>query len=150
MLKWWGGERCNMIKGGDGTVFPPFVKSSDRLWVFNSDACRSIPFDFVKERVFKGIPVLRFAIADEFFSSAERFPENECFCIHKTRRNRCTQNGVYDIGGCQAGAPVVLTKPHFLDSDPDLTQYVDGLSPNSELHDGYLDVEPVNFHLIAF
>lgn len=136
-----------MIKGGDGTVFPPFVKKSDRLWVFNGDACRSIPFDYVKDSVFKDIPVLQFKIADEFFLSVDRFPDNECFCLHKTRRFRCQQNGVYDIGGCQAGAPVVLTKPHFLHSDPDLTQNVDGLSPNSELHDGILEVEPVTIYI---
>jgi len=35
----------------------------------------------------------------------------------------------------RAGFPFFVSKPHFLDSEPWLSQAIDGLSPNRELHD---------------
>jgi len=39
--------------------------------------------------------------------------------------------------------PVVLSKPHFLDGDESLRTNVKGMKPNREIHDFFIDVEPV-------
>lgn len=41
-----------------------------------------------------------------------------------------------------ATLPFFISKPHFLDADPSLLAAVVGLSPNREIHDTTLDIEP--------
>lgn len=41
------------------------------------------------------------------------------------------------------GAPVIFTQPHFLDADPEYTQYPEGLSPDREKHLTFVILEPV-------
>lgn len=48
-----------------------------------------------------------------------------------------------DLGGCQSKAPLILSGPHFLDTDPDLSKLVDGLTPDPTIHATYVDIEPV-------
>jgi hypothetical protein len=39
-LKWWKSDKCNAIKGTDGTIWPPFVDKKDKLYFFVPDVCR--------------------------------------------------------------------------------------------------------------
>lgn len=41
-----------------------------------------------------------------------------------------------------ATLPLFISKPHFLDADPVLVASLNGLSPNEEIHDTYIDIEP--------
>lgn len=41
------------------------------------------------------------------------------------------------------GAPIVVSFPHFYQADPKYINAVDGLSPNKEEHETYLDLQPV-------
>lgn len=41
------------------------------------------------------------------------------------------------------GAPVVVSFPHFYQADPKYINAVDGLNPNKEEHETYLDLQPV-------
>eukprot|EP00602_Paraphysomonas_sp_CaronLab_P010932 CAMPEP_0185018268 /NCGR_PEP_ID=MMETSP1103-20130426/1045_1 /TAXON_ID=36769 /ORGANISM="Paraphysomonas bandaiensis, Strain Caron Lab Isolate" /LENGTH=614 /DNA_ID=CAMNT_0027548019 /DNA_START=367 /DNA_END=2212 /DNA_ORIENTATION=+ len=41
-----------------------------------------------------------------------------------------------------ATLPLFISKPHFLDADPSLVASVRGLTPSTDAHDTYLDVEP--------
>lgn len=43
------------------------------------------------------------------------------------------------------GAPVVVSFPHFYQADPKYINAVDGLNPNKEEHETYLDLQPVGF-----
>ena len=33
---------CNQLGGTDGQQWPPFLKKGQKLWIFQSEACRSI------------------------------------------------------------------------------------------------------------
>jgi hypothetical protein len=44
------------------------------------------------------------------------------------------------IGLSVAGAPIMISFPHFYLGDPSLLETVEGLKPDPEKHDGYLDV----------
>lgn len=41
------------------------------------------------------------------------------------------------------GAPIVVSFPHFYQADPKYINAVDGLNPNKEEHETYLDLQPV-------
>ena len=43
------------------------------------------------------------------------------------------------------GAPLVTSKPHFLDADPQLLKDVDGLKPEKQKHELMLQFEMVSF-----
>ena len=39
-------EECNAIRGSDGSVFPPFLKQSDTLYIYNKAMCRSLGLQY--------------------------------------------------------------------------------------------------------
>lgn len=41
------------------------------------------------------------------------------------------------------GAPIVVSFPHFYQADPKYINAVEGLNPNKEEHETYLDLQPV-------
>lgn len=41
-----------------------------------------------------------------------------------------------------------ISLPHFLHGSPELSELIEGLSPNEEEHSTYLDVEPVSKYVI--
>ena len=52
-------------------------------------------------------------------------------------------SGIFDMSVCHYGAPIFISKPHFFDADPYYLTTVGGLTPNSSLHQTFLDVEPI-------
>lgn len=55
-----------------------------------------------------------------------------------------------DLGGCQNKAPLILSGPHFLDTDPDLSKLVNGLNPDPAVHATFVDIEPVILYFLLF
>lgn len=60
-------------------------------------------------------------------------------------KHRCEISGILDIGVCNGGAPLIVTKPHYLSTDPDLSVGVEGFAPNKQDHDTVVEVEPVSW-----
>ena len=56
--------------------------------------------------------------------------------------------GAFDLSRCESNTPIVITKPYFLDADPRFAQGVQFLNgkANRELHDLWVDVEPVRLN----
>lgn len=52
--------------------------------------------------------------------------------------NQFGPNGIVNLTSCSQGAPVFLSKPHFLDSDASLQDGVTGLHPDRNIHDTFL------------
>lgn len=65
-----------------------------------------------------------------FFFQAD--PEHTCFCHDEP--DSCPPAGVIDLQICTE-APLMASKPHFLDADPVLLNAVDGVNPNRRNHD---------------
>lgn len=86
--------------------------------------------------------MLRFKIADEEWWPPTHNPENSCYCIHKTRPDRCAYYGIMDVAGCFGGSPFVVTLPHFLGVDPYIADRVEGLEADYEKHQIYLSIKP--------
>lgn len=55
---------------------------------------------------------------------------------------KCPPRGTFDLYPCM-GAPLVASKPHFLEADPQLLKDVDGLKPNIQKHQLQLQFEMV-------
>jgi len=58
----YGSNTCNILKGTDGSQFPPYVKKEDNLWIYNSAPCRSIYLVYNQEVEVEGIPTLEYSV----------------------------------------------------------------------------------------
>ena len=59
-------------------------------------------------------------------------------------KSNCTDkdiclNGLLHAKGCYGGVPVVLSQPHFFLCNESLKDSIDGMEPNEDHHDSYLD-----------
>lgn len=52
-------------------------------------------------------------------------------------------SGVFDLSSCRYGAPLIVSQPHFLNSDPIYRQSVVGMSPDYLAHAFWMDVDPM-------
>ncbi|RWS28672.1 scavenger receptor class B member 1-like protein [Leptotrombidium deliense] len=52
-------------------------------------------------------------------------------------------SGVMDFSKCYFGAPALVSLPHFLHADPYYSRTIDGLKPNEDKHEFWIDVEPI-------
>lgn len=139
-LTFWKGPTCNMINGTDGGQFAPFLSKDRTLYVFSSDLCRSLEFRYEKDTQVHGIRAWRFTIPPTLFESADLREENRCFC---TTSPACFKSGVTHVSNCRKGAPIVLSSPHFYQGDSAYVNGVQGLMPNKQLHETFLDIHPM-------
>ena len=147
---------CREIYGNDGTQFPPFVEKEVTKWLFVSELCRSIWLEFDTEVDFNGIEAYRYRPPVSVFSM--RNPDNYCYC---PEFNQCAKanltsdtwiaddcyanckDGFLRVGDCYGGIPVIMSAPHFYNADSGLLKQIEGISPDQEQHDTYLDIEPI-------
>lgn len=133
----WNGKACNEIKGTDGLMYPPFMKKSDRIWIFQRVVCRSFGMKFEKSRELTGIPVHKFSF------DFEDIPGNKSLSCYCRKDGKCPKRGTMDLFPC-LGAPITLSQPHFYNADPSLLAAIGtGLYPNAKEHEIY-----VNFELV--
>ncbi|CAL8072560.1 unnamed protein product [Orchesella dallaii] len=149
-LTYWNGESCNTIMGGDGSVFPPHSKTSDKLYMFEVDLCRSIDFEYKEEVPYNSIVGYKYNIAKDLLADPSVNHDNQCFCSKNNSTDACLKAGVLDVSSCQFGAPFVMSYAHFLDASPEYQQGVVGLKPDPKLHETYVTVELVTGAVIAF
>ncbi|XP_062237527.1 lysosome membrane protein 2a isoform X2 [Platichthys flesus] len=138
-MSWWSSDQSNMINGTDGAVFHPLINRSELLYIFAADLCRSIHLAYVKDVEVKGIQAFRFAPPNDVLMSPTDNPSNEGFCVPA---GDCLGTGVLKVSVCREGAPIVVSFPHFYQADPKYINAVEGLSPNKEEHETYLDLQP--------
>ncbi|CAB3378163.1 Hypothetical predicted protein [Cloeon dipterum] len=134
-LSMWRSNECNRVDGSEGSMFPPpQVASGLRLYIFLAQLCRRIPFDAIKFMVTNGMPAVRYAPPEDVFSPDN--PENQCYCLS----GKCPKNGLFNVGPCVFDSPTMASFPHFFQGDPSLLDEVEGLKPDAEKHQFYLDV----------
>ena len=134
---WPNGMGANAINGTEGLLFRPFLTEDDVLEVFADDAVRTVRLIHTDTQELNGISVFSYGIENATFESAFTNPEN-------ARWGSWNPDGLFFIGPTQDPTiPVFASKAHFLDGDPSLLEKVSGLSPDRELHDSVLNVEPL-------
>lgn len=107
---------------------------------------RSIFIEYIEDSEIRGIPTYKFGLPKELFLSPLRNPDNECFCPNK-QDPLCMYDGVMDASPCKKGAPIALSLPHFYGADRRLMKSVVGLKPDKNLHETYLNIEPVCYNI---
>ncbi|XP_055637429.1 sensory neuron membrane protein 1 [Toxorhynchites rutilus septentrionalis] len=128
----YDGDECNQYIGTDSTIFPPFLTKHDKLWAWSPDICRSLGAYYAGKSSYAGMPMSFFKLD---LGDLKNEPENHCFC--RNPPDDCPPKGTMDLAPC-LGAPLIGSKPHFLDGDPALLQGVDGLEPNEDNHDIFI------------
>uniref|UniRef100_A0AAY4C362 Uncharacterized protein n=1 Tax=Denticeps clupeoides TaxID=299321 RepID=A0AAY4C362_9TELE len=138
-MSWWSSNQSNMINGTDGSVFHTFLSRDELLYIFAADLCRSIHLAYVNDEEVKGIPALRFAPPSDVLESPDANPANAGFCVPA---GDCLGKGVLKVSVCREGAPIVVSFPHFYQADEKYINAIEGMSPNKEEHETYLDLNP--------
>ncbi|KAJ8298098.1 hypothetical protein KUTeg_024629, partial [Tegillarca granosa] len=139
MLNYWNTDYCNMVNGTDGTIFPPFVDKSDKLFLFSSDICRSIYMEYEGDTTTRGIDTYKFGVPPVVFLDYKHNPDNAGYCSPK---GNCLPSGLLNCSICREGAPVILSQPHFLAANQSVIDSIIGLHPNKEEHQTVIHVEP--------
>ncbi|XP_055606895.1 sensory neuron membrane protein 1-like [Uranotaenia lowii] len=128
----YDGDVCNQYQGTDSTIFPPLLTKNDKLWAWSPDICRSIGAEYGGKAKYAGMTMSYFSLD---FGDLRTTPELQCYC--RDPPEGCPPKGTMDMSFC-TGAPLLGSKPHFLDCDPKLINGVDGLNPNVKDHDIYI------------
>lgn len=104
----WYGDKCNIIKGTDGTIYPPFKKPSDTYTVFGPPSCRSYTAVYDGKVKYKGIKLSHYT----FDFDTTNTEEPECWCRDE-EHEYCPPKGIMDLFPC-SGVPLMVSLPHFL------------------------------------
>ncbi|XP_051963093.1 lysosome membrane protein 2-like [Xyrauchen texanus] len=138
-MNWWSSNQSNMINGTDGSVFHTFLSRKELLYIFAADLCRSIHLGYVSDKEVKGIPAFRFAPPSDVLAPPDENPSNAGFCVPA---GDCLGKGVLKVSVCRQGAPIVVSFPHFYQADRSYISAIEGMNPNEEEHETYLDINP--------
>ncbi|XP_064607931.1 lysosome membrane protein 2-like [Liolophura sinensis] len=138
-LDFWTTDQANQINGTAGTMYPPFVKKEDILYLFSSDIGRSVYGTYTQDQNLYDIELLRFVPPKAVFENHTLNPANTGFCVPV---GTCLDSGVLNISVFKQGAPVVMSQPHFLAGAQKYISGVEGMHPNQEEHQTFFDVEP--------
>ena len=84
----------------------------------------------------------------DVFAPPSENPDNACFCLNEEGCN--VPRGLFNMSACQFGSPAMMSWPHFFEADPKLLEAVEGLNPDPEKHQFYIDLQPVSFHSIFY
>ena len=101
----------------------------------------------------RGLNLLRFipsrnalgSHTDAFLDA--RNTNNSCFCL-KENGFSCFKSGVFNLAPCKRteqlplGPPLAVSFPHFYQADQSFLDGVEGLKPQKEKHQVYVDVHP--------
>ena len=134
-LSRWSEDRCNMLNGTLGSQFTRPLNASQNLSIFSSALCRSVYASYEKDLMIGPLKLHRYIIPSEIL---KKTPENECFCITEFT----CRSSMIDVSPCKRGTPIIISTAHFLGGDLRDIQAVEGISPNKEEHEIYLDIEP--------
>jgi hypothetical protein len=132
----WATAEANAIRGYTGRQYGRNVKPSDKLPWFNLYMLRLVNLVYDSAVNLFGVDLYRFIIEPSAFQNATENPANADFFSFGA-------TGIVNLTAAVARTPFLMTKPHFLDADPSLFDYVDGVPPpKRDLHDSFFDVEP--------
>ena len=138
----WSTEECNQFDAPDGARFPPHMMEEEKdIEIFAPILCRRFPFAFEeKVELFNGIMANRYKPVVNAFGDSNKNSDNKCYC--EARWNNCPPSGTHDVSKCFGGSPLLISYPHFYEGDQKLYNSVEGLEPNQELHESFLDIYP--------
>merc|ERR1712123_47745 len=153
-MNWWKpGSECDKLGGQDSSTLPPGWERTQPMDMFISLMCRRMKLIYEKDTQHLGLTSYRFIPPPNAMGShtdadpVKNNPDNSCFCL-KEEGFSCFKSGVFNMEPCKRtqelplGAPIALSYPHFYEADQSFLDAVDGLKPDKEEHQFYVDVVP--------
>ena len=140
----WKTEECNRIKGSDGIIYgPALVQNKKDLEAYLPQFCRTLPLVFDKEEIILNkIRSYRYKAPFGTFSSTNSYPQNKFYCEPNDSKYQHI-DGVLDLMKCIDGnPPILISHPHFMEGDSQLSKHFKGLAPNKSLHESFAYLHP--------
>jgi scavenger receptor class B protein 1 len=128
---------CQKVQGGLED-FPQRIKNDTRLRIFSPEMCTYLDFDYVNDEYLFGLSTKRFG-SRLLFDNGTEDKEYSCYC-----KGECQPRGLLNTSECTSGAPLFTSLPHFYNADPYYTNLIDGMQPDKEKHDFYLNYDHRN------
>lgn len=153
VMNWWvPGSKCDQLGGQDGGTLAPGLEKDESLDLFIDLMCRRIVLEYEGDQHYpEDLTAHRYVPPPNAMGShldedpLRRNEENSCYCVDGFA---CLKSGVLNMGPCKRtpdrplGAPLALSYPHFYEADPHYLSAVEGLRPEKERHQFYVDVSP--------
>ena len=96
-MNYWFTDKCNQVSGNSPDSLPLQIDKNDTMKLFFGPICRPLHFKFSKEvTVDSDFQTMRFIPEETSFSSPDKVPENQCYCLKKP----CLPSGLFDISSC--------------------------------------------------
>ncbi|XP_022826236.1 scavenger receptor class B member 1-like [Spodoptera litura] len=109
----------------EGAIYPPMLTPDVPINWYRLGICKTFNLQYLETRnMHYGGEAFIYTISNETFGASVN-PLNK----------KPYPSGVLDISDCAFGLPFVISKAHFLDSDPKLYERIEGITPNRDLDD---------------
>jgi len=139
----WASSAANRIAGTDGTQFPPGIQDGQTINIYVNQLRRVVTLGNQNNQhvTFKGLDLVHFTLPPVFLYNCSG---NIGACDFYSYG----YNGVANLTA--TGNPdFYVSKPHFLDSDPDPTLAMMNwlgatTAPTKDVYDTFLEVEPIS------
>ncbi len=150
----WATPQADKITGGNGVTFWPGITPDQLPVTWTDQLFRTAtlysptpglppmahsPVDggtWVEDPLGNGIRLLQFTVPPQGLQNSTLFPPNTDYYAFGL-------SGVENTTSCQQGAPIYMSKPHFLDADPWFSERVKGMNPDPTKHNTIVNIEPV-------
>lgn len=86
-----------------------------------------------------GLKSSKYVFESNALDNGQTVEKNKCFC----RKGECLSAGLIDVTDCYYGFPIALSYPHFMESDPVISERISGLTPNHTEHHSFFHIQPV-------
>ena len=116
------------------------MNKDEKKYIFFGELGRSLYLSYKGRTFHRGIPAWRYWIPPDYFASPDKNPDNKCFCSTPKEPEMC--DGIYDFGTPYFGAPASISLPHFLYASKKIQSMVEGLNPDPDKHEAYMDHNP--------
>ncbi|KAJ2943334.1 hypothetical protein O0L34_g12141 [Tuta absoluta] len=138
-LPHWEGKHCSNVKmASDGSRFQGKVTMNDTILFYRKSLCRAAPLIAKGEGIKSGLKSYMYGFPDNMMDNGKYIEENKCFC----RKGKCLPVGLIDVTDCYYGFPIALSYPHYYSGEDVLFSKVSGLTPNKELHESRIWMQP--------
>jgi lysosome membrane protein 2 len=138
----WQTLSLSRVQGLDGSQLHPDVSAGESFSFWNAGAMRALRYvnradgPEPQRTSFKGIATLRFTMDPHEMLNATLFAANAGYY-----QNEFT--GFFNLTRFASLARLFVSKPHFAGVPPPIGTSVVGMSPQLDLHDSFIDVEPI-------
>ncbi|XP_055642679.1 protein croquemort-like [Toxorhynchites rutilus septentrionalis] len=132
-------ERCGQVRGSAGQVNAPMTNAQFHnpgdFVLFITDVCSAISLRHEGDFTLNDLQGKLWVGDRRVFDNGNNFAETECQCTAPVEECPALKPGLMDVSGCNFGAPMLVSFPHFYLADPSYLLAVSGMSPKRQSHE---------------